>query len=73
MEIIKSNKCKDVLVYEGFIYTWNVKKDVKVYWICQDQKCNASAITSINYTTDQEVKVRGAFETTDNFLIVSTP
>ncbi len=48
MEIIKSNRCKDVLMHEGF-YTLNRKTNAKMYRRCQDRKCNANAVTSVTF------------------------
>ena len=45
MEFAKSRRGKDVLLFNGFKFTYNKKKDEKTYWRCATLGCKASSIT----------------------------
>ncbi|KAF0992127.1 hypothetical protein HZS_5901, partial [Henneguya salminicola] len=58
MEILKSNKGKDMIAYDGFMYIIGKKMQEKVYWVCKNSDCKGTAVTSINYQEEGRLIVR---------------
>jgi hypothetical protein len=70
MEIIKSNKGKDLLTYDGYIYAFNKKTTANIYWRCQDRTCNAGATTSVDYSTNSEIEHKACTVTSDCLIVL---
>jgi len=55
MEILKSNKGKDKLVYNGYIYRKNTTNITSQSWRCEEKSCKGSASTPVNYQIGVQV------------------
>lgn len=57
MEIIKSQKGQDKILYLGFIYRKNTTTQTTQNWRCSIKGCHGSATTPLDYQHNREVRV----------------
>ena len=48
LSFITSNKGRDLLVKDNFVYKMNKRTSFKIYWICKNKDCPASIHTDID-------------------------
>lgn len=53
MEILKSNKNKNMIVFNGYIYVVDKCKNEKIYWRCNIRDCPGRCITRVNYEQEE--------------------
>ena len=58
MEIIKSNKGKDKIIYNGYIYRKNTTNITTQSWRCEKKGCRCSASTAFPYAPGGNVVER---------------
>jgi hypothetical protein len=58
MEVIKSNKGKNMAVFEGFVYIQNTYSNNKIYWKCQNSDCKATALISASFQEDLLISIK---------------
>ena len=56
MEIIKSQKGKDLLSYDGFLYRKNTTNKTSQNWRCVMKDCRGTVKTLLDYRENSEVK-----------------
>lgn len=56
MEVLKSQKGKDILCFGGFMYRKNSSSKSRQCWRCVQSDCHGSASTALNYEAVQDVK-----------------
>jgi len=70
MEIIKSNKGKNMISYDEYIYLQSKKMGNKIYWKCQNSQCRATAITALNYLEDYQIKLKNVHNHNQNYDLI---
>ena len=66
MEIIKSNKGKNMIAHNGYIYVKGKRVGQKIYWICKNASCKGTAVTSINYEEERIITSRKSHNHSEN-------